>query len=220
MPGEYPVTEQNRVKRVAKRGAYDRKSVYEVVDACLVAHVGIHSENGPVIIPMLFGRREDELFFHGSTKSRLMLALTSGEPVCMSFSLIDGVVLAKSLFHHSANYRSVTAFGTGLVIEDDESKLEALKIVSDKMMPGRWEDSRLPNVQELKGTMVVSVKIETASAKVRTGGPIDEPDDVELPFWTGVVPLRTNALEASPSDYEARTTPPEYVLDWIKSVNA
>ena len=216
---EFPITEQNRVRRVPSRGVYDAEGVNAVIDACPISHVAINTEKGPTIIPMLFGRREDELLFHGATKSRLMLALVSGQSICVSFTLLDGLVLAKSLFHHSANYRSAVVFGQGHVVENADEKLEALKIISDKMMPGRWEDSRLPNEQEMKATMVASIKIASASAKVRTGGPIDEPEDMKLPYWAGVVPLNMQASTPIPEKEQVQSIP-QYVSDWIENANS
>ena len=149
-----------------------------------------------MIIPMMHTRQDDSIIFHGAKSSRLMRYLGGGGPICLSVAIVDGLVLAKSLFHHSMNYRSVVAFGKGKEIESDSKKLEALKAISDKVMPGRWNDARLPNEQELKATAVVSVCIDSASAKIREGGPVDDPEDLELPHWAGVVPLSLRAQPA------------------------
>jgi nitroimidazol reductase NimA-like FMN-containing flavoprotein (pyridoxamine 5'-phosphate oxidase superfamily) len=211
----------NRVRQVAKRGQYDRKTVYQILDASLVGNIGFVTDDGPCIIPMFFARRDDELLFHGSTKSRLMTMLCSGEKICVSTTLLDGLVMAKSLFHHSMNYRSVTVFGCGYEVNDADSRMEAFKIISDKTMVGRWDDARQPNVQEMKATCIAAVKIESASAKVRTGPPSDERADMELPVWTGVIPLTQVAGDPiDRPDEMADLKVPEYVELWRKTVNA
>ena len=219
-PNEFPVSAKNRVKQVASRGAYDRQSVYDVLDATLTCNVAFIQDNGPVVIPMLFARQGDDLLFHGSTKSRLMQALSSGQQLCISATLLDGLVLAKSLFHHSMNYRSVSVFGTGREVSQDDDRIRALRAISDKVMPARWDDARQPNVQEMKATRVVSVTIETASTKIRTGGPVDDPEDVALPVWSGVVPLRQIAelpIRDESGPEEAAT--PDYVNAWCGQFN-
>ena len=184
---QFDITEQNRVRRVAKRGLYDHESVFRVIDAAWIGHIGITTPptderpSGVTVIPMLHARIDDQLIFHGATSSRLMKYLSSGQPICVSFGIVDGLALAKSLFHHSMNYRSAVVFGSGALEEDPDQRIAALKAISDKVMPGRWDDARQPNQKELKATAIVTMKIDTASAKIRTGAPVDEEDDHHLP---------------------------------------
>ena len=218
---EYQQTATNRVRQVSKRGAYDQKTVFQILDACYVGNVGFVTEDGPCIIPMLYARREDELLFHGSTKSRLMNLLCTGDRICVSATRLDGLVMAKSMLHHSMNYRSVSVYGTGYEVADAEAKMEAFRIITDKVMDGRWDDARKPNVQEMKATCVVALKIESASAKIRTGPPNDDPEDMSLPVWTGVVPL--NQIAGEPIDRPDETLDLEvqkYLHDWRRTANA
>ncbi len=211
---EFEKTAVNAVRQVAKRGHYDKETVYEVLDANLVASVGFVTPDGPIIIPMLFARLEDQLFFHGSTKSRLMQMLCSGSRICVSVTSLDGLVLAKSVFHHSMNYRSVTAFGCGAEVTDETQRNEILRLMTDKVMHGRWEDARQPNPQELKATCVAAVKIDSASAKIRTGDPVDDAEDLQLPVWSGVIPLTQVALP--PIEAPDNSAPqPAYLTDWL-----
>jgi len=217
---EFEQTGCNRVRQVAKRGHYDRETVYQILDASLVGNIGFVTDDGPCIIPMLFARRGDELLFHGSSKSRLMNVLCGADKICVSTTLLDGLVMAKSLFHHSMNYRSVTVFGTGYEVTDEDERMEALKIITDKTMVGRWDDARQPNLQEMKATCIAAVKIESASAKIRTGPPKDEPADMELPVWTGVLPLNQVAGEPiDRPDEVADLKVPSYVSQWREQMN-
>jgi nitroimidazol reductase NimA-like FMN-containing flavoprotein (pyridoxamine 5'-phosphate oxidase superfamily) len=207
MSEDFEQTGCNRVRQVAKRGHYDRETVYQILDASLVGNIGFVSD--------------DELLFHGSSKSRLMSMLCGGEKICVSTTLLDGLVMAKSLFHHSMNYRSVTAFGSGYEVTDEKERMEALRIISDKTMVGRWDDARQPNVQEMKATCIAAVKIESASAKIRTGPPSDEPADMELPVWTGVIPLSQIAGDPiDRPDEVANLKVPDYVDQWRQQANA
>ena len=185
----YPKTTRSTLKRLAERGHYDEASVHKVLDAGLVAHVAIAPEGQPVVIPVLYARMGNEIVFHGAKASRLMKTLQNGGPVCVAVTLLDGLVLARSLFEHSMNYRSVVAFGTGRLIADREEKLETLRAIAEHMLPGRWDDARRPTEKELNATTVVAVKIDEASAKIRTGGPEDNEEDYALPVWAGVLPI-------------------------------
>jgi len=196
-PGDRP---RSRVSRVPDRADYDLATVGEILDAAPVAHVGLMEEGGfPVVIPMLHARAGDQLYLHGSSASRLIRS-SGGSEICVTATLVDGLVLARSVFHHSVNYRSAVVFGTPERIEDEAGKLAALEAFTEKLIPGRWADARVPSSQELKGTGVLRMTIDEASAKVRTGGPVDEPEDYELPVWAGTVPLRTVAGETIPDD--------------------
>ncbi len=193
MGQQFEKTERNQVKRVPQRGAYDHETVFRVVDAAWMGHVGIlNSCGGVTVVPMLHARMDDSLIFHGANSSRLMKYLGSGEPVSVSFGMVDGLVLAKSLFHHSMNYRSAVVFGTGHLINTRGEILEALQVISEKIMPGRWDDARQPSERELSATAVVKLRMESASAKIRTGDPVDDEADRSLPVWSGVLPIRSN----------------------------
>jgi uncharacterized protein len=187
------------VRRLPQRGAYDAETIHAILDAGFLAHVGFCVEGQPFVIPTLYGRvREagdgpDKLCLHGSAASRMLRELSSGVSVCVTVTHVDGIVLARSAFHHSMNYRSVVAFGTARKIEDVQGKAEALRVISDHLIAGRWDDVRNPTAKELKATSVLEFTIEDASAKIRTGQPADDEEDYALPVWAGVVPLHLQA---------------------------
>ncbi len=212
----FPKTDLNQVKRVPNRGHYDKETVYRIFDQAWICHVGFAGETHPTIIPMFHVRVGDEIMFHGATTSRLMQMLASGASVCLSAAMVDGLVLARSLFHHSMNYRSAVAFGTGRLLTGETETMEALKALSDKVMHGRWDDARQPNAKELKATAVVAVKIESASAKIRTGDPSDDQDDMELPVWAGVVPFSQVVGELKPAgDLLKGVSVPGYLDEFV-----
>ncbi len=185
---EFTKTDRNKVKRIPKRGHYDQKTIYEILDDSFLCHVGFVVDGQPFVIPTAYGREGDTIYLHGSAKSRMMMNLEKGIPVCITVTHLDGLVLARSSFHHSMNYRSAVVFGTARKIEGDE-KEKALFIISENILKGRWDEARTPNAKELKATTVLSLKIESASAKIRTGPPGDEKEDYALPVWAGVVPF-------------------------------
>jgi uncharacterized protein len=186
---EYTPTERTQVKRLPKRGAYDRETVYKILDEAFVCHVGFVVDGQPYVIPTNFGRAGDKLYLHGSAASRMLRALSEGVPVCVTVTLVDGLVLARSAFHHSVNYRSVVALGMAQLVNEPAEKMEALRLFTEHIMKGRWKDVRQPTEQELKATTVLALPLEEVSAKVRTGGPIDEEEDYALATWAGVLPL-------------------------------
>jgi uncharacterized protein len=192
---KFTPTERTQVRRLPKRGAYDHETVYAILDAGFICHVGFTTERGPVVIPTSYGRKDDKLYVHGSAASRLLRTLSEGVPVCVTVTLVDGLVLARSAFHHSINYRSVVVFGQARAIAERESKMEALRVISDQIVPGRWDDVRLPNEQELKATTVLEIPLVEASAKIRTGPPVDDEEDYALSVWAGVLPLLTASGE-------------------------
>jgi len=195
-----PPSARSRVKRIPDRARYDRETVYAILDEAPICHVSFVVDGQPFVIPTLHGRMGDELVLHGAKASRMLKHAADGFPLCVAATLVDGIVLARSVFHHSMNYRSVVLFGSGRLVSAREEKLEALKAISDQLAPGRWEDARLPNAKELAATSVIAMTIDEATAKMRTGGPNDDAEDYDLPVWAGVLPLRMVAgpLEADP----------------------
>ncbi len=181
-------TERTRVRRIPDRGHYDKKTIYPIIDEALYCHVGINHNGSPVVIPTIHARINNTLYIHGSAASRLLQSIQEDASLCVTISLIDGIVLARSAFHHSLNYRSVVIFSKGEIVEDPQEKWDALKAVSDHLVPKRWEDVREPNQKELDATTVVSISLEEASAKVRSGPPGDDDADYALPIWAGVLP--------------------------------
>ena len=184
----YPTNKLNKVRK-SDRAAYDKETVHAILDAALVAHVGFVDHDWPMVIPMIYARSGDTLYLHGAKAARFAKALGKGVPVCITVTLLDGLVLARSAFHSSVNYRSVVAHGMARLVDDPEEKTLALTLVTDHIAPGRWDETRAMNDKELKSTGVIAVPIERAAAKVRTGGPIDDDEDYALPIWGGVVPV-------------------------------
>ncbi len=183
-------TDRTRVRRLPARASYDAETVHAILDAGLVCHVGFVESGRPIVIPTAYARVGDAVVFHGSSKSRTLLAATGGAELCISVALIDGLVLARSAFHHSINYRSVVLFGRATEITERDRKLTALEAFTERLYPGRWASVRSPNEQELKATLVLELPLREAVAKVRTGGPIDDEEDMTWPVWAGVMPLR------------------------------
>ena len=188
-PASAPPTPRVKVRRNAKRGDYDRATIDAILDEALICHLGFVHEDQPFVIPTLHARAGDEVLIHGSSASRALRTLTSGAPLCLTVTLVDGLVLARSAFHHSMNYRSVVLLGSAELVEGDDAKTVALEAFTEKLMPGRWDAVRWPTRQELKGTTVLRMPIDEASAKLRTGPPIDDDEDYERDTWAGVVPL-------------------------------
>jgi len=186
-------TTRTRVVREPHRGVYDREEVYRILDEAFLCHVGFAVDGQPFVIPTSFGRKDANLYIHGSAASRMLRQMKEGVPVCITVTLLDGLVLARSVFNHSMNYRSVVILGKATLVDDPKEKLEGLKVLSDHILPGRWDDSRQPNEQELKATSLLRVPIEEFSAKVRTGPPIDDAEDMNFPTWAGVVPIELTA---------------------------
>lgn len=193
--GSFTRTARTTLKRLPKRGSFERQTVYEILDEGFVCHVGFVSDGHPVVIPTAYGRVGDKLYLHGARASRMLKTLGSGADVCVNVTLVDGLVLARSAFHHSINYRSVVVFGRARVVETDEEKMAALTAFTEHVVPGRWDEVREPNKQELDATLVLSLALDEASAKVRTGPPIDDEEDYSLDVWAGVLPLSINADE-------------------------
>jgi nitroimidazol reductase NimA-like FMN-containing flavoprotein (pyridoxamine 5'-phosphate oxidase superfamily) len=195
MPELFPVTDRTRVVREANRAVYDREAIYKILDEGFVCHVGFAAEGQPFVIPTMYARMGDSLYFHGSAASRMLRGAIGGTPVCITVTLMDGLVLARSVFNHSMNYRSVVALGTAVLIDDSAEKLAALQAFTEKLIPGRWNDARQPNERELRATSILKLPLGEVSAKVRTGDVEDDPEDYALRVWAGVIPLRLVADE-------------------------
>jgi uncharacterized protein len=208
-------TARTKLKRLPKRGHFDRETIYQILDEGFVCHVGFTVDNQTFVIPTGYARSGDKLLIHGSSASRMMRALTGGIEVCVTVTLVDGLVLARSAFHHSVNYRSVMIFGTAEFISDENEKCEALRSLTNHIVPHRWEDVRPPTANELKATTVLQLPLEEASAKVRTGNPVDDEEDYDLNVWAGVIPLKI-AASAPESDARLKNgiTPPDYVSNY------
>jgi len=182
-------TERTRVKRLPNRGAYDRETIYGILDAGFICHVGYVMDGQPYVIPTGYARIGDELYIHGSSASRMLRNLAQGVDVCVTVTLVDGLVLARSAFHHSINYRSIVVLGKAVLVEDAAEKDKALEAFTNHIIPGRWPEIRWPNELELKATSVLKLPIEEASAKIRVGDPKDDEEDYAMDIWAGVLPL-------------------------------
>jgi uncharacterized protein len=211
-------TPRTTLRRLPQRGTYEREVVNSILDEGLVCHVGFVHEGHPVVIPTAYGRAGDTLYLHGARSSRMMGALRGGAQVCVTVTLLDGLVLARSAFHHSMNYRSVVIFGAASAVEDPSEKTEALRRFTEHVIRGRWAEVRPPSKAELNGTTVLSLPLGEASAKVRTGPPLDDEEDYELPVWAGVLQLRTVAGELLPDPrLQDKIKPPAYLQKYRRS---
>jgi nitroimidazol reductase NimA-like FMN-containing flavoprotein (pyridoxamine 5'-phosphate oxidase superfamily) len=211
----FPRTKRTAIKRLPKRGNYEREPVYQVLDEGFICHVGFVIEGRPVVIPTGYARDGDRLYIHGSQASRMLRALKTGIDTCLTVTLVDGLVLARSAFHHSMNYRSVVVFGRAEIVDDEAEKVAALRALSEHFIRGRWDDVRAPSKLELKATTVLSLALTEVSAKVRTGPPLDDEEDYELPVWAGVIPLRLKAAPpVSDPRLNADISPPGYARNY------
>ena len=213
-------TERTTLKRLPQRGCYDREVVYRILDEGFVCHVGFTVDGQPFVIPTAYGRVGDKLYIHGSAASRTLRSLNGGIPVCVAVTLVDGLVLARSAFHHSINYRSVVILGAATMVVAAEEKMTALRAFTEHVIPGRWDDVREPNEQELKGTSVLALPLVEVSAKVRTGPPKDDEEDMTLPVWAGELPLRITA--GAPVDdpqLSSGVRPPVYVARYSRTTD-
>jgi uncharacterized protein len=193
MSREIKPTAKTKLKRIPKRGHFDRETIYKILDEAFICHIGFTVEGQTFVIPTAFGRKGDTLYVHGSAASRMMREMSRGIDVCITVTLVDGLVLARSAFHHSINYRSVVIFGQAEIVTEETEKNEALFAFTEHLIKGRWADVREPNSKELKGTTVLKLAITEASAKMRTGNPIDDEEDMNLECWAGVIPLKIKA---------------------------
>ncbi len=205
-------TERTRLRRLHERGHFDRATVHAILDAGMICHVGYVVDGAPYVTPTIYWREGDMVYWHGSSASRMLRHQAAGAPVCLTVSLIDSIVLARSGFHHSVNYRSVMVFGAAREVVDAQAKERHLEIFMERLFPGRWAEIRAVEDQELKATTLLGMAIEEASAKVRTGPPVDDEPDYALPIWAGILPLETVAGAPVPCPRLAETTAePAYV---------
>jgi len=210
-------TERTTLKRLPKRGEYDHAAVHRILDEAFICHVGFVVDGKPVVIPTSYARIGEALYIHGSAASRMLRSLEEGINVCVTVTLIDGLVLARSAFHHSINYRSVVIFGAANVVDDPDEKIKALHAFTDQVVPRRWEEVRWPTESELRATLVLKLPLVEVSAKVRTGPPIDDEEDYELSVWAGVVPLKLTAGTPVNDDrLTAGIEPPDYAREYAR----
>jgi nitroimidazol reductase NimA-like FMN-containing flavoprotein (pyridoxamine 5'-phosphate oxidase superfamily) len=208
-------SQRTTVRREPQRGVYDRETIYEILDSGFVCHMGFVHEGHPFVIPTSYWRIDDHLYVHGSSASRMLRGLAAGLEVCVTVTFVDGLVLARSAFNHSVNYRSVVVLGKGTLLATDEEKIAALHAFTERITPGRWEEIRYPNAQELKATSVLKVPLTEASAKVRQGAPIDDEEDYAVNCWAGVIPFSTVVRAGIPDErLREEIATPEYVLSY------
>ena len=207
-------TARTRVVREPDRGVYDREVVYSILDEAFLCHVGFSVDGQPYVIPTSYGRQDANLFIHGSAASRMLRQMKEGISVCITVTLLDGLVLARSVFNHSMNYRSVVVLGKATLVDEPAEKLSALRVLSEHIIPGRWDDVRQPNERELKATSVLRVPIHEFSAKIRTGPPIDDEEDYVFPTWAGVIPLETRVGEPIP---DSRLADGQKIPDYLRN---
>ncbi len=216
---ELPPTARTRVVRESERGVYDRATAYKILDEAFICHVGFVADGQPYVIPTSYGRVGDQLYIHGSAASRMLRKLNEGIPVCVTVTLLDGLVIARSVFNHSMNYRSVVILGTAKLVDEHEEKIKALEALSEHIIPGRWADARQPNERELKATSVLRLPIDEYSCKIRTGPPVDDEEDYPFPTWAGVLPLK---MVPQCAIHDPRLDPsrevPAYIRDYKHSV--
>jgi|SRR5436190_21295633 len=218
MNKDIPQTSRTQLKRIPKRGAYDRETINAILDEAFICHVGFAVDGQPYVIPTGFARIGDDLYIHGSSASRMLRDLSKGLHVCVTVTLLDGLVLARSAFHHSMNYRSVVILGRAEMVTDPNEKYQALEAFSEHVIPGRWAEVRWPTELELKATTVLRLPITEASAKIRTGHPMDDDEDYSMNVWAGVLPLiLTPGLPIPDAKLDADITPPNYVTDYHRS---
>jgi uncharacterized protein len=193
----YPISPQNKVRQLKEKARYEKDTVHQLLDSGLVVHAGFVENGSPVVVPMIYGREGEIVYLHGARKARVIRLLEQTERVCLNVTMLDAIVLARSAFNSSMNYRSVTVFGKPRLLESDEEKLHAMKVISEHTMPGRWDELRAPHDREVKMTGVIAVEVETGSAKISAKMPDDDPEDYDIPVWAGILPLttRTGALQ-------------------------
>lgn len=212
---EFPTTPLNKVQRLSKRGQYDEETIYAIIDEALICHVGFSIDGQPFVMPTIHARKDSTIYFHGAIANRMLKHIQEENSVCISCTLVDGIVFARSVFHHSMNYRSAIVFGKGRIVDSVEEKDVAFKAITDHVAKGRWEETRVPSPKEINATLVIAVEIESASAKVRTGPANDDEEDYSLPVWAGVLPIRQIPLAPeSDSRLDDAIKVPEYIKNY------
>ncbi len=212
-------TRRTRIVREPQRAVYDRDAVNQILDEGFLCHVGFVADGQPFVIPTSYGRDGDSLYIHGSVASRMLRNLEQGIPVCVTVTLLDGLVLARSVFNHSMNYRSVVILETATLVDDPAKKIAALRALSEHILPQRWDDARQPNEKELKATSVLRIPIDEFSAKIRVGPPVDDEEDYAFPTWAGVIPLELTVGSPIPDD-RCRRELPEYLKGYSRRKRA
>jgi nitroimidazol reductase NimA-like FMN-containing flavoprotein (pyridoxamine 5'-phosphate oxidase superfamily) len=213
----YPASERITVRRRANRGVYDREAIAAILDEALICHVGFVDDGQPFVLPTIHARLGDRLILHGAAANRMLTAATGGIPLCVTATLLDGIVLARSAFHHSMNYRSVVVLGRAEELTQHEQKMDAMRALVEHVAKGRWDDARPPSDEELRATRILALPLDEASAKVRVGPPIDDEADYALPIWAGVVPI--NLVPGAPvadSRLDSRIAPPAYAMNYLR----
>ncbi len=191
MADDYAISKTNKVRQLREKAAYDRKTVHAILDSALVASVAFVQDGSPVVVPMIHGRDGETIYLHGARKARAIRLLEKTDRACLNVTHVDGLVLARSAFNSSMNYRSATVFGTPTLVSTEDEKIHGMRVISEHLMPGRWDELREPLEKEIKMTGVIAIEIESASAKVSTGMPTDEDEDYDIPIWAGILPLRS-----------------------------
>jgi len=216
--GSIAVTERTRLNRIPKRGVYERAEIYKILDEAMICHIGFAGPHGGVaVIPTIYGRKDDYIYIHGAPASRMLKNLELGVELCLTATILDGLVLARSAFHHSMNYRSVVVFAKATLVTDETEKWQGLYAISEHVVPGRWQEVREPNETELNGTSVLRLPLEEASAKVRTGPPADDAEDMDLPVWAGELPIKLQSLAPKADAHLAENIPvPGYLINYSR----
>lgn len=215
---DLPPTPRTEVRRLAERGGYDRAVICAILDEALICYVALNHNGRPVVVPMVHARSGDTLYLHGSPGSRMLRTMKRDAEIWVTTSIVDGVVVARTPFHNSMNYRSVVIYGSPRFVDDPEEKMAALAAITEHVIPGRWVDSRPPNDKELSSTLIMAVTLDEASAKVRVGGPKDEPEDYDLPFWAGVVPVaQVYGEPIVDDDLRVTVAVPGYLTDYHRT---
>lgn len=213
----YDSSKRSKLNRIPSRGFYDKETVYNIIDEALYCHISFLIDDQPYIIPTIHARKEDNILIHGAKASRMIKHIAAGNKVCVAITILDGLVLARSVFHHSMNYRSVVLFGRGNEIKIKPEKINALKSITDHLLPGRWEDAREPIEKELNATAVVSISIDEASAKIRSGPPVDDEEDYNLAVWAGDIPVAQKfGLPVNDPKLAKDIPVPGYIIDYLK----
>jgi nitroimidazol reductase NimA-like FMN-containing flavoprotein (pyridoxamine 5'-phosphate oxidase superfamily) len=212
MTDSYEITDRNKARQLREKATYDREAVHRILDTAQFASVAFVQDGAPVVVPMIHGRNDETVYLHGARKARVVKLLEQTSQVCLNATLIDGIVLARSAFNSSMNYRSATVFGTPRLVESDEEKIHGMRVISEHLMPGRWDELREPLDKEVKMTGVIAVTIETASAKVSSGMPDDEDEDYAIPIWAGVLPLESTLTRLVDDDQLLDNVEPSAVV--------